>query len=278
MTYATIMVCLASDQSNERCLAIAGQLAGRFDARVIGIAAAEFSPPLYFMAGDQAERLLDHGRNAVRKRLTELEVEFRKAMNGCAKQIEWRSHIEMPIRFIAQEARAADLIVIGQSAGNALTDPFAQASPTDLIMQAGRPLFVVPETANWLDLRSALVAWKDTAEARRAVLDALPMLRQAKDVTVAEIVEVGGTRQAALMRTGDVVSWLLRHGITATALVPEESSEWDPMISLDRVASNVGAGLIVAGAYGHSRFREWILGGVTRDLIVSASRCSLLSR
>jgi hypothetical protein len=56
-------------------------------------------------------------------------------------------------------------------------------------MQTGRPLLVVPDACSWLDLRSVLIAWKDTAEARRAVADALPMLRKASDITIVEIVE-----------------------------------------------------------------------------------------
>ena len=81
MTYATIMVSLASDQPNERCLAIASEMVERFNARVVGIAAAEFSPPLYFTSGEQADKLIEQGRNAVKTRLSELESEFRKVMN-----------------------------------------------------------------------------------------------------------------------------------------------------------------------------------------------------
>ena len=86
------------------------------------------------------------------------------------------------------QARCADIIVSGGHSP-AFSDAFALASPKDLVMQAGRPLLVVPDGVNWLDLRSVLVAWKDTPEARRAVADALPMLRKAKDVTIAEIPE-----------------------------------------------------------------------------------------
>jgi nucleotide-binding universal stress UspA family protein len=278
MTYATIMVSLASDQSNERCLAIASEMASRFDARVIGIAAAEFSPPIYFTSGEQAEKLLDQGQNDVKKRLSELEAEFRKVMNGGTKQVEWRSELDVPVRFVAREARAADIIVIGQSPGSAFTDPFARVNPADLVMQAGRPLLVVPDAAGWFDLRSVLVAWKDTPEARQAIIHSLPLLRKAKDVTIAEIVEAGGSREAALKRTGDVVGWLSRHGIAAGAVVPEECSEWDATIALDRVATNVQAGVVVAGAYGHSRLREWVLGGVTQHLTTESTRCVLLSR
>ncbi len=145
-------------------------------------------------------------------------------------------------------------------------------------MQAGRPLLVVPEAARWLDLRSVLVAWKDTPEARRAIVDSLPLLRKAEDVTIAEIVEDGGSREAAMNRTSDVVSWLSHHGITANALVSEESSTADGAVALDRIASSVGAGVVVAGGYGHSRLREWVLGGVTQHLASESTRCVLLSR
>ncbi len=93
-------------------------------------------------------------------------------------------------------------------------------------MQAGRPLLVVPDSVDWLDLRSVLVAWKDTPEARRAIADSLPMLRKAKDVTVAEIVEDGDGRPAAASRVRDVVAWLSRHGVSASERVRGEG--WGP--------------------------------------------------
>ena len=144
-------------------------------------------------------------------------------------------------------------------------------------MQAGRPLLVVPDTATWLDLRSVLVAWKDTTEARRAIADSLPLLRKARDVTVAEIVEADDSRPAALSRVRDVVAWLSRHGVAARELVPENNGGRDAADQLDRIAADVGAGVVVAGAYGHSRFRELILGGMTQHLITQTARCVLLS-
>jgi len=134
----------------------------------------------------------------------------------------------------------------------------------------------VPEAGNWLDLRSILVAWKDTPEARRAIVDALPMLRKAKDVTVVEIVEDDVDRPAAMSGVNDVVTWLSHHGVLAAEQVPSERGHAGAQ--LERIASEVGAGLIVAGAYGHLRFREWILGGVTKRLVNPSGRCSLLSR
>jgi nucleotide-binding universal stress UspA family protein len=274
MTYATVMVSLALDESNEACLDAAGQIAERFDAGIVGIAAAQFSPPVYFTSGEQAQILIDQGQALIRKRMSELEVQFREATKNRAKYIEWRCAIDFPARYILQEARCADIIVSGGQS-HPLSDPFALASPKDLVMQAGRPLFIAPDNVSWLDLRSVLVAWKDTPEARRAIAYSLPMLRKAKEVNVAEIVEADDSRSAAVSRVRDVVTWLSRHGVSASEVVPEIGG--DVIAQLDAIAANVGAGVVVAGAYGHSRFRELILGGMTQHLITQSSRCVLLS-
>jgi len=274
MTYATVMVSLALDESNEARLEAAGQIAERFDSGIVGIAAAQFSPPVYFTSGEQAQNLIDQGQALIKKRMLELEVQFREATKNRAKYVEWRCAIDFPARYILQEARCADIIVSGGQS-NALSDPFALASPKDLVMQAGRPLLIAPDNVSWLDLRSVLMAWKDTPEARRAIAYSLPMLRKAKEVTVAEIVEAGDNRSAAVSRVRDVAAWLSRHGVSASEVVPEDGG--DVIAQLDAIAANVGAGVVVAGAYGHSRFRELILGGMTQHLMTQSSRCVLLS-
>ncbi|HKU05833.1 MAG TPA: universal stress protein [Bradyrhizobium sp.] len=275
MTYATAMVSLAVDQPNEALLEVSGQLAAQFSAKVIGVAAAIFSPPMYFLDGAASQQLLDEGEAAIDKRMTELESQLRAAMHGRAKDIEWRSAMELPARYVAREARAADLVIVGGD-GKAISDPFAIAGPSDLVLQAGRPLLVVPPNVNWLDLRSVLVAWKDCPEARRAVADALPLLAKAKEVTVAGIAEEEGTQAAVRQQADDVVGWLSRHGIVARAQVPERCG--NAVAQLDRIAGATGAGVVVAGAYGRSRFREWVLGGVTQHLVGQTARCALLSR
>jgi nucleotide-binding universal stress UspA family protein len=276
MTYRTVMVGLEFGRPNDARLEVAAQLAGQFGSRVIGVAAAEFSPPLYFTEGESGQRLIDRGRAEVNSRLGDLAGEFRAAMKKHAVESEWRCGEDFPTRFIVRQARACDIVLVGEAAPGGLTDPFVHVNPSDLVLQMGRPMLVIPETCNWLDQRSVLVAWKDTAEARRAVSDALPLLRKAAEVTIAEIVEDDADRGAALLRLEDVAAWLSRHGIRASLQVPGRCG--DAAAQLDRIASDVGAGVVVAGAYGHSRLSEWILGGVTRQLIDPANRCSLLSR
>jgi nucleotide-binding universal stress UspA family protein len=273
MKYKTIMVSLAPDTPNDACLAVAGDIAERFQARVIGVAASDLRGPLYFEEGEYAQNLIRQEESAIRRRLWELEAEFRGSVQKRAKSVEWRSTLAMAANYLVQQSRAADILVVGACA-ETIVDLSAAVDPADVLMRAGRPLLVVPPTAEWLDLRSVLVAWKDVKEARRAVLDALPILATAKDVTIAEIPEEGSKRVDALFHVEDVAAWLRGHGIVASVVACEPAA--DVPGQLDWIAANAGAGMVIAGAYGHSRLREWALGGVTRHLLTS-SRCAFLS-
>jgi nucleotide-binding universal stress UspA family protein len=275
MTYSTLMVQLELEHPNDARLRIAADLAGQFGATLIGIAACEQSTPPYYADGAFAQGLLEQDRAELRQRLLDTEERFRAAAQGRAQAIEWRSALADPTGYVAQQARAADLIITGTSRDGWALDPARRLDPSALVMQAGRPVFFVPPEAEWLKLGAVLVAWKDTREARRAVWDALPLLRRAREVTIAEVVEIEESAAAARNRVNDVAAWLARHGVTAEVLVPEgidNASE-----RLDLIASDIGADLIVAGAYGHTRLGEWMFGGVTRDLVSRSTRCSVLA-
>jgi nucleotide-binding universal stress UspA family protein len=275
MDYKTVMVGLALDRPNDACLRAAGDIAERFGARIIGVAASDLKPPMYFADGDVAQKLLDQEASAIETRLSELESEFRASVEKRASAVEWRAARALPVPYMLQQARAADILVVG-ARSETLVDPCAAPDPNDLVMQAGRPLLVVPPRTEWLDLRSVLVAWKDVREARRAVFDALPLLAAAKEVTVTEVPEQDSRRADALSHVADVAAWLRGHGIAANTVVPEKAG--DVSAQIEKVASNIAAGAVIAGAYGHSRFRECVLGGVTRHLATESRRCAFLSR
>ncbi|MGJ5202620.1 universal stress protein [Bradyrhizobium sp. HKCCYLR20261] len=276
MTLATVMVSLALSQPNEARLQVAGDLAARFGAGVIGVAAGEFTPPLYFTTGEQAQDLIEQGEAGLQNRLAELERQFRATIGDRAAPLGWRSALDFPARYTLAQARAADILVTG-CAPTGVSDAFAVASPKDLVMQAGRPLLAVPDTASWLDLDTVLVAWKETPEARRALADSLPLLAKASNVVVVEILENASEYDACEARLEDVIGWLKRHEIVASARVEEAGQGRSVTARLDAVAADLSAGLIVAGAYGHSRFREFVLGGVTEHLMTRTERCVLLS-
>jgi nucleotide-binding universal stress UspA family protein len=154
-------------------------------------------------------------------------------------------------------------------------DATRQVDHQDLVMRAGRPVLIVPPPAAGTRFERVLVGWKETAEARRAIVDALPFLTRAAHVTIAEIAP---KEELAEVRTrlADVVGWLGHHGIEARAIAVAAAGAHAQ--GLAAIADEQKADLIVVGAYGHSRSREWVLGGVTSDLLLRADRCSLLSR
>ena len=272
--YATLMVHLELGRSNAGLLQIAADLAARFHASVIGIAACQPLQVIYgegFVSGD----LYEQDRQELDKEMKAAEAEFRSALQACAATLEWRSAVTFALLsdYLAREARSADLVITGVASGD-LFDASRSVNSGDLVMRAGRPVLVVPATTGKVKLERILVGWKDTRETRRAVSDALPLLKNAAHVAVVEIA-AEDELTAARSRLEDVAGWLKRHGIKAECLA--SPSTGDDATALYAVAQDQGADLIVAGAYGHSRLREWALGGVTRDLLLRANFCSLLS-
>jgi nucleotide-binding universal stress UspA family protein len=272
MSYSTLMVHLDIDRSNDARLRIAGEFAERFDARVIGTAAADVQP-LYFMDGAAAQDFLAEERSRLKSRIADCEAQFRRHFNARASNIEWRGALEFPAEFVARNARAADLIIAGGQSGRA--DTTCQVDAGDLALRAGRPVLVVPSDAEFLKLDCVVVAWKDTRESRRAVVDALPLLHKAREVLVVELLDPSEDQVAAKARVDDVAHWLVRRGISASSIATKALIGVTDRLAM--LAQDEGAGIIVAGAYGHPRLREWAFGGVTRDLLHQQKCCVLLS-
>lgn len=275
MAFATLMVRLELGHSNANLLKIVGDLAQRFHASVVGITACQ---PIETVYGDSylAGPFVAQDRDEIEKEIKAAEAEFRSALCACAGNLEWRAAVTFaPLsEYVAQEARSADLLITGADSGRSLVGGSRYLDTGDLVIRLGRPVLIVPAGANELKLEHAVIGWKETREARRAAVDALPFLRAAKRVTV---VEVAGEEDVASARAhlDDVVSWLKRHDVLAKPLV--SAAKRDDAGELDAITRELGADLVVAGAYGHSRMREWVLGGVTRDLLLCADRCSLVS-
>jgi nucleotide-binding universal stress UspA family protein len=240
---------------------------------LIGVAASEVMPPVYG-GGALASAIINELRPQTESRLKVAADRFLAGAKGKAQEMEWRQALAKPAGFVAEQSRAADLIVTGAVRGRIYIDPFTELDPGDLIMQAGRPVLVVPPEAETLKAKHVLVAWKDTREARRAVLDALPLLQAATDVTVVEIADRAEIKSAE-RSDEDVAAWLKRHGVCAGAhAVVASESTFD---ALEAILQQNAADLIVAGAYGHSRTQEWIFGGLTRDLLTKARCCCLFA-
>lgn len=272
-TYATILVHAEPGQASSHRVEIAARLSRDLEARLIGLGAETFDPAPYtsgaFM-GVGGPELVGLVQEQIGKNIAAAETAFRRDAAGA--DVEWRAIQDYPHRALTRTAHAADLIVVSPKGSRG---DLIAADPSDVVMAAGRPVLVVPEGRSHLVGMNVVVAWKNTRECRRALTDALPFLQRADEVVVLAVVKPGMVETATL-ETNDVVANLKRHGVEARALVTTLDND-AVEIEIERIAALNGADLIVAGAYGHSRLREWALGGVSDSFLHQPSCFVLLS-
>lgn len=200
--------------------------------------------------------------DAIRRRLMAaaavLQAGFEAHLAAAGVAGAWRLLETRADHAIVAEARAADLVILGQRNRD---DP-ASVNWTPVLehvlMDSGRPVLVVPASRTFTAIGSrVLVGWNGGREAARALHDALPLMGAGASVTVLAAQEAAESVEA-------VVAHLVRHGLDARG---EVNAERDGSVGLLRKAADLGADLVVTGGYGHSRLREAILGGVTRNLL-----------
>jgi nucleotide-binding universal stress UspA family protein len=168
-------------------------------------------------------------------------------------------------------ARCADLVVVESRPDR---EPSARfVDPGDLVLKLGRPMLLAEASGAALLGEKVVIGWKDTREARRAIVDALPFLEQASEVFVGLVEERDYAQEWTSLK--DVLHWLERHGIKVRGeIVPSAGTPAETIIS---TAASMGADLVVTGAYGHSRLREWLFGGVTQGLLGAPTTNRLMS-
>jgi nucleotide-binding universal stress UspA family protein len=263
MSYKSILVNVDIDGPVAPIVKLAVDLAKRSDARLIGFCAAD--APLPTIMGPEgstiAVEVWQQLKDDIEQRLMAVHAEFDKLVAGSV-EAEWREAVGGPTRSLVALARLADLIIAGASQGAYTGDVYRVVDPGSLVLQAGRPVLVAASGVEHVLARKAVIAWKDTREARRAVADAVPLLLAADQVVVATV----DPEPDEWIRAGveDVVAFLAKHGIKARSEVIKAK---DDIGSLAEFVTSLHADLIVSGAYGHSRVREWVFGGVTRSLL-----------
>jgi nucleotide-binding universal stress UspA family protein len=262
MSYKSVLVNLDIDGPIGPLLKLAIDLARRFDARLIGFAAADAPLPIAVPdSGAVAIDVWEKQRKDIEKRFRAMRIEMeRLAANSI--RTDWRDMLDSPTRTLARLSRVADLIVTGSARGASTGDIYRAVDPGSVVLQTGRPVLVVADGIERLPAKKIVVAWKDTREARRAVTDAMPLLSLAEEV----IIVTADREPDEALKEGvkDTAGLLAEHGIKARTEIIAARDEGERLIDF---ISSVRADLIVSGAYGHSRVREWVLGGVTRSLL-----------
>lgn len=269
MIYSTIMVQLNVDGSSAGHIEFAWELARRFDADLVGFAACGVRP----IVPPSDSVVMRYQIEEIENRLKMMKGEFEERTRD-SNRANWKGLVGNPTQLLAQHSRAADLVVIDWGESGVVRDSYRTVDIGTLILSAGRPILLASENLAPAKGDNIVVGWKDTREARRAVVDALPFLVRARDVLVVTL-ELEDQLEAR-NSVADVVRFLTRHGVRArseiVALGGGQEGE-----ALVQIAHGIGADMIVAGGFGHSRLREWAFGGVTRSLLQDRSLNRLIS-
>jgi nucleotide-binding universal stress UspA family protein len=279
VAYKTILVSLNDIPGLLALIAAAAALARTFEAHVTGlyvVPAAQIYPSggidlmpqifdgnrIYFQ--DNAKKVRDTFETAMRK----------EGFSFAFHQLDSKSYLISDD--LIEEGRSADLIVV-----NAIDREASAGVELDfterLVIGVGRPVLILPRGGKpALQFGEAMVGWNGGREAARAVFDAIPILKACSGVRIVAVDPQRNPEQRGKIAGADLAESLARHGIKATA-EPYLTDDLEAGLALMQHAKDSGAGLIVMGAYGHSRLREFILGGSTASVLARMSQPVLMS-
>jgi nucleotide-binding universal stress UspA family protein len=269
MMYKTIVVHVDGSPQQASRLHAAARLAREHGAHLVGCAATGISwLDLALLTGSMAAPVpsadFDGMREAAALRLREFTAQA--ATLGVAS-VEARLVEDAADCALLLQSRYADIVVLSRDVDTAPGIPArVRRLPEYVGLRGARPVLVVPPDYGDAPLAGTVVAgWDGSVQALRALDAALPLLERADAVRLAlvnpdQLSELHGEEPGA-----DMALYLARHGVKVDVVL--ERTHATAGAALMGLARDCGAGMIVTGAYGHSRYREWVLGGVTRELL-----------
>ena len=276
MTWSSLIVYVDDEPDNTQRIEQACDLAKAHGAHLIGVSACAPETPVAdaYGAGILMGEVLTAQHERAESALKGAEQRFRDLATRAGVSCEWRADVGDPTSLLVKHARAADVLIVGRDSANA--SGWRAPIPSDLAMRAGRSILIMPPNpARPVVGAPVLLAWTDSRESRLAAVAAIPLLREAESVRVLELCDpedVDGAR----LRTADVAAWLRRHGVNAEPDARAHDDRAAGRRLLD-YATEVKAGAVVSGAWGHARMRQWIFGGVTQTLITESPVALLLA-
>jgi nucleotide-binding universal stress UspA family protein len=280
MSYKTILVhANGSAQSSEQ-VKVAARLAKIFDAHLIGTALTDVSWQ-YYMPDALGEYNL--GLAAAIEYLQEQAEGMLRKFESIAQQMgvtsfEKRLQNDETGTGLSLQARYSDITVIGQINPDTLPSFVRSDFPEYLLMHSGRPVLIVPYSGTFEQMgKKVLVAWDGSIQATHAVTAAIPLLQQAESVQVIVFNAEGQSIPHGEQPGADIALYLARQGVKVNVQEQSTPSDIDIGNALLSHAADLSVDLIVMGCYAHSRFREIMLGGVTRTILSSMTVPVLMS-
>ena len=282
MSYKTILVHADICRHAKQYITLAATIAAQEDAHLVGVATTGVSRYIY-QSGlvdpmvPAASIHLEHHLEALRQRARRALDDFETLM---LKQ-EVRSYESALIddeagAGLSLRGRYSDLLVLGQPNPDEPSPVVMPDFPEYVVLNAGRPVLVVPYAGQFDRVgKRVLVAWDSGVSATRAVVNAIPLLKRADIVEVVVFNAEDRGDAHGDIPGADIALYLARHGIKVDVI--RQRTRIDVGNSLLSMAADLGSDMLVMGCYGHSRFREILLGGVTRTMLESMTIPVLMS-
>ncbi len=267
MSYKTVLIHLNNEHRARRLIQVGIEIATRFDAHLVGLhvfPAFRLTPPLPLPLGGEIAAQI---RGSIKKEDESIRDLFDELTRHQPFPAHWHSITwdrQDPARVVTREAHSADVVVASQA------DPNWQFSdlldfPDRLAMGCGRPVIVVPTTGRATGVPGNIsIAWRNSRESARAIADAMPLIKLARRVHLMSVQE--GPDDAAGYGLDEVEENLKRHGVVPV-VARFVATEYTVGEEIRVRAIDENADMLVMGCYGHSRLREFALGGVTRHLL-----------
>lgn len=272
MAIKHVLVHLDSQRNLKSTAEAACGIAAASDAHVTGFyTIPRISIPTYAESRIPAEVVKAHDE-AAEEEASKAEKEFATIAGNAGCLMDWQAVKGYADKLINDQARYTDLVVMGQ-ASPSKPSPHAVAVENHVIMGCARPVMMIPRAGiDGAVGNRILVAWNGSREAVRAVNDAMPLLERAKHV---EVLSIDAGRDDRDIPGADICQYLARHGVNAeAATVKKKASTTETLLAR---AKDSSANLVVMGAYGHSRLREFVLGGATFNMLQHADVAVLMS-
>jgi len=278
MSYKSIIVHLDTGERTHRRLAVAVSMAGQFGAHLTGVFSIDSPDPKSSAQTVAAGQYHSDRKNRRIQRRASLEQLFRTELQRCEVSGSWLVADESANLAVPRMGRYADLIIAGQEDVEDPDSYIANNFQENLIMSAGCPVLLMPH----VDLTPSvathvMVAWDSSREAARAVHDALPFMRKAKNTTVVTIKPMKDHSAGNGHLRPDIAVVIARHGIEVRAVEIEADEDVSVGDTLLSHALDMGADLVVMGAYAHSRWQELVVGSTTRTILQSMAVPLLMS-
>lgn len=268
MSYKTILLHADGSHGAAIRLALAAQLAEQQQAHLVSAAMTGISRYAYRSGGGAPHDLVrpDLAERARQNAQAVLEHCRVSAERLGVQSCEFRLVDDDAYGALTLQSRYADLLVVGQAdRDDPSTGGMLQDLPEYVVLNCCRPVLVVPFAGSFPSIgKQVLLAWDGSFQATRAVTAAMPLLRRALRVTIALFDPVSGNDAHGDEPGADLALYLARHGVPVDVL--RTSTDGEVGLALLDMADTVGADLVVMGAYGHARYQEILLGGVTRTV------------